>query len=394
MFEVTDACNLKCKYCAFGEFYELDQPRENRSLQPNKAIKLIDYMAEFWSKYQPESYRPLTYIGFYGGEPLMNIDFIKQTVEYVESRNLNREFRFSMTTNALLLDRYMDYLAEKRFSVLISLDGDEYGDSYRVDHSGNNSFSRVIRNVKMLQSRHPDFFEKSVNFNSVLHNRNSVEAIHSFIKEEFGKSPKISELSTTGIRSDKAEEFSHTFKNKFESLLDSENYEQLSDELFLEEPTTSDLLLFLHQYSGNVFMSYNELFFDKEKLPRSITGTCRPFARKLFVTASGKIMQCERIDHKFFLGEVTDEGVKLDLENVARIYNGYTSKFSTQCNVCYRRESCIQCLYFIEDIDGVSPICRGFMNKENFERFRSHCLGHLAKNPHLYQKIMTKVQVN
>ena len=42
-----------------------------------------------------------------------------------------------MTSNAVLLDKYQDYLAEKQFDILISLDGDEWGNSYRTDHAGN-----------------------------------------------------------------------------------------------------------------------------------------------------------------------------------------------------------------------------------------------------------------
>lgn len=60
-----------------------------------------------------------------------------------------------MTTNAMLLDRYMDYLVEKGFHLLVSLDGDKHGDSYRVDKCGNSSFERVMRNVKRLQTNYP-----------------------------------------------------------------------------------------------------------------------------------------------------------------------------------------------------------------------------------------------
>ena len=70
----------------------------------------------------------------------------------------------------MLLDRYMDYLVEKNFSILISLDGNEVQSAYRVDKHGNSSFSRVVRNVKKTAKKSliPDYFEKKVNFNSVI----------------------------------------------------------------------------------------------------------------------------------------------------------------------------------------------------------------------------------
>ena len=77
------------------------------------------------------------------------MDFIKQTVDYVEKLNIRRKILFSMTTNAMLLDRYLDYLVEKGFHLLVSLDGDKHGDSYRVDKSGNSSVERVMRTVKI-----------------------------------------------------------------------------------------------------------------------------------------------------------------------------------------------------------------------------------------------------
>lgn len=86
---------------------------------------------------------------------------VKETIAYIESLNLpSLIFNYNTTTNAMLLDRYMDYLVEKNFSILISLDGNEVQSAYRVDKHGNSSFSRVVRNVKKLQETYPDYFEK------------------------------------------------------------------------------------------------------------------------------------------------------------------------------------------------------------------------------------------
>jgi uncharacterized protein len=49
VFEVTDACNLKCKYCGYGEFYDDYDNREDKMLPVEKAIRLIDYLSEFWN---------------------------------------------------------------------------------------------------------------------------------------------------------------------------------------------------------------------------------------------------------------------------------------------------------------------------------------------------------
>ena len=193
VFEVTDACNLKCKYCAYGEFYSDFDKREDNMLSVSKAIRLIDYRNQYWNSERNTSAKSFMYISFYGGEPLMNFNFIKEIVEYVETRLdcPRRKFLFSMTTNAILLHKYMDYLVEHDFHILVSLDGNEKNNSYRVDYFGNGSFGRVVRNVDLLREKYPDFFDKNINFNSVFHNKSTVEEVYRFFKDRYGKKPMI-----------------------------------------------------------------------------------------------------------------------------------------------------------------------------------------------------------
>ena len=67
-FEVTDACNLRCKYCGYGEFYEDYDKRENKQLSTENAIKLLDYLMDFWNSNQNASSNRNVYISFYGGD--------------------------------------------------------------------------------------------------------------------------------------------------------------------------------------------------------------------------------------------------------------------------------------------------------------------------------------
>ena len=126
------------------------------------------------------------YISFYGGEPLLNMPFIESIVEYIGKLNCRfRDFTFSMTTNALLLERYMDFLVTNRFMLLISLDGDDYNTSYRVSKGDKPAYADIIRNIDALRNKYPAYFEQNVNFNAVLHNRNSVSEIYHFFKVRY-----------------------------------------------------------------------------------------------------------------------------------------------------------------------------------------------------------------
>lgn len=173
-FEVTDACNLKCKYCGYGDLYSDYDERENKKMPIEMAMQLLEYLYQHWSLSTSFSHKKKTYISFYGGEPLLNMEFIKKIVTRIEKWNLPQcDFIFTMTTNAVLIDKYIDFLLEHDFRVLVSLDGNKYNDGYRVDHFGNSSFDLIYSSLKRIQQMHPEFFEKNINFNAVLHDKNS-----------------------------------------------------------------------------------------------------------------------------------------------------------------------------------------------------------------------------
>lgn len=394
IFEVTDACNLRCKYCGYADLYEGYDQRENLKFPFHKAKLMIDYLHKYWEKkYCTDINDPIT-IGFYGGEPLLNVPFIKQVIDYIESlQHTGKTFHYNMTTNAILLDKYMDFLAEKEFRLLISLDGDEKGQSYRVDAKGENSFTKVIANIELLRSKYPSYFEQFVMFNSVLHNKNEVESIFYFIKNKFRKEPLISPLNNSGIRKDKVDEFYKTYQNMTASIQKATNCEALKKELFIKGPETSMLLNYIHSQTGNVFTCYNELLLGKENFNYSPTGTCIPFSKKMFVTVKGRILQCERIDHEFALGKVTDEKVELDLEQAAQQHNEYVFRYINQCKTCAIRKMCHQCVYQIDDIHSKASKCYSYCSSVQFERQNEYCLDYLDKHPELYNRILKEVVV-
>lgn len=212
--EVTDACNLNCEYCGYGNMYSDHDERTNKFMKFEQAKILIDYLISYWGSPANTSFHKTVRISFYGGEPLLNFSLIKEVVEYTRSLNLPQiSFHYGITTNALLVPRYMDYLVEKKFSLLISLDGSRHNHSYRIDRNAVSSFHSVVEAVKCIQESYPDYFKDYVNFNAVLHNRNSVKEVYTFIHSSFGKIPHMGELNNVGIRPEKREQFIQTYRN-------------------------------------------------------------------------------------------------------------------------------------------------------------------------------------
>lgn len=392
VFEVTDTCNLRCKYCGFADFYEGYDERKNTFLSFDKAKILIDHLAAIWraNKYE-DILHPLT-IGFYGGEPLMNMKLIEQLSDYVETlKDIGRTINYSMTTNAMLLDCYMDFLVEKKIRLLISLDGDERGQSYRVDTNGKNSFERVFRNVKLLKQKYPEYFKSNVNFNAVLHNRNDVETIYNFIITEFNKRPRIASLNDSGVKLEKKVEFYKTYKNVKQSFEAASNCNQMIAEGDLEMPQINALSRYLLSRSGNFFEGYYSLRINQDKFGHIQTGTCTPFRLKMFMTVNGKILQCEKINHEFALGQVYDDHVDLDYQKISDIQKTYLTQLKKQCAICGKGKRCSFCIYQIDFLgSNYNAPCPFFTtstkNKEEKEQ-----MDFLRENPHLYKYLIQNV---
>jgi len=212
VFEVTNHCNLNCTYCSFGEFYESNKS-ERKNMDINVAILLLNYIFDFKVKYKK---RKLT-ISFYGGEPLLNISFIKGIVDATNRINAEKELdiEFSMTTNATLIHKHIHFLVENKFNLLISLDGNEEGQSYRTFAKSNkNSFRKVIENIDMVQRDFPAYFNSNVGFNAVLHDRNSVKSIFEFINKRYHQIPNISTLTTNDVNPVNKEMFNRMFHDR------------------------------------------------------------------------------------------------------------------------------------------------------------------------------------
>lgn len=170
---VAHDCNLKCKYC-FAEEGEYHGKRSLMSAEVGK--KAIDFLIE------NSGSRKNLEIDFFGGEPLMNFDVVKEIVEYgrsIEDKH-GKKFRFTMTTNGILLnDEIADYINKNMHNAVLSLDGrKEVNDNMRVRADGQGSYDNIVpKFVKMAEDRNQmdyyvrgTFTRKNLDFsNDVLH---------------------------------------------------------------------------------------------------------------------------------------------------------------------------------------------------------------------------------
>ena len=392
--ETTSRCGLSCMYCGYGKLYDNYGQRKNKNLSTKKAKQLLSYLQTLWNSPLSNSHDRVIYIGFYGGEPLLNFPFIEEMVRYLKDLKMaHHRFIYSITTNGLLLPKYMDFLQTHDFNLLISLDGNEKSNEYRTTASGKPSFPMLMKNLRALQDKYPDYFVKKVNFNAVVHNKNSVTGIFNFFKEHFNKSPRISSLNTTGISETHKEEFWKTYANVTDSLYNSEDYSHIEKEMFIKLPTIQALTTFLHHKTDLSFQDYNELLSSGNNTAAFPTGTCMPFAKKIFLTVAGKILVCERIGQEHEVGCVTPTNVHIDYDTIATVYNNHYDMMRQQCSRCYNADACSQCIYHLP-LQEEHPVCSGFMDRETYSRYVASFINYIEEKPHLYRKIFKEVWVN
>ena len=142
---ISHDCNLRCKYC-FASTGDFGKGRKLMPFEVGKAA--IDFLLE------KSVGRDNLEVDFFGGEPLMNFDVVKQIVEYARSKEeeYHKNFRFTITTNGMLLDDdTIDYINKEMYNVVLSIDGrKEVNDRMRVRVDGSGCYDRILPKFKKL----------------------------------------------------------------------------------------------------------------------------------------------------------------------------------------------------------------------------------------------------
>ena len=146
---VAHTCNLNCAYC-FASQGKYAGERALMSYETGKQA--LDFLVSHSGD------RHNLEVDFFGGEPLMNFDVVKQLVAYARSieKQAGKNFRFTLTTNGVLIDDdVIDFANREMSNVVLSLDGRrEIHDRYRVDYAGNGSWDKIVPKFqKLVQAR-------------------------------------------------------------------------------------------------------------------------------------------------------------------------------------------------------------------------------------------------
>ena len=142
---VAHTCNLNCSYC-FASQGKYHGDRALMSFETGK--RALDFLMDHsGSRHHLE-------VDFFGGEPLMNFQVVKDLVAYARSveKERGKQFRFTLTTNGMLIDDdVIDFANRECSNVVLSLDGrKEIHDRFRVDYAGKGSWEKIVPKFRKL----------------------------------------------------------------------------------------------------------------------------------------------------------------------------------------------------------------------------------------------------
>lgn len=146
---IAHDCNLRCEYC-FASTGDFGKGRKLMDFDTGK--RAIDFLLE------NSGDRTNLELDFFGGEPLMNFDVVRQIVEYARSREqeYGKRFRFTITTNGVLIDKdKIDFINREMSNVVLSIDGrKEVNDRMRKHRNGSGSYDTIVeRYVELCKAR-------------------------------------------------------------------------------------------------------------------------------------------------------------------------------------------------------------------------------------------------
>ena len=311
---VAHDCNLRCKYC-FASTGDFGQGR--KIMPPEIAKKAIDFViARSGVRHNIE-------VDFFGGEPLMAWDTVTQTVDYARSleEKYNKKFRFTITTNGLLLDEdKRKYINENMDNCVLSLDGRrEVNDEFRKTVAGTGSYDTIVPKFKALvDERDPnlDYYARGT-FTS--HNLDFAEDVLSIADAGFDR------LSVEPVTADPGCGYDLTEDDlpKIEA-----EYDRLTD-IMLERKKEGKPFTFFH------FM------VDLDQGPcvvKRLRG-CGAGYEYVAVTPDGDIYPCHQFVGKdeFKQGSVLDQSFNMA---IAQTFAGMNIYSRPKCQKCWAKFYC------------------------------------------------------
>ena len=310
---VAHTCNLNCSYC-FASQGKYHGDRALMSFEVGK--RALDFLIE------NSGHRTNLEVDFFGGEPLMNWDVVKQLVAYARTQEEphHKKFRFTLTTNGMLIDDdVIDFANREMSNVVLSLDGrKEIHDRLRVDYAGNGSYDRIVpRFQKLVASRGGKNYYMRGTF---------THANPDFTKDVFHMADLgFTELSMEPVVCAPGDPAALTAEDL---KIVKEQYELLAKDMLRREKEGKPI----------TFYHYMLDLTGGPCVYKRISG-CGSGTEYMAVTPWGDLYPCHQfvVEEKYKLGNIWDGVTNTALREDFRACNAYARK---ECDDCWARLYC------------------------------------------------------
>lgn len=344
ILQVTQNCNLRCKYCIYSGSY-INRSHNNKRMDFGIAKKAIDYYIRHSSQLKKLRF------GFYGGEPTLESSLINKCVKYITDQAVGREIEFNLTTNATMLNReWIDFFSRYGFYLTISLDGPEkIQDRNRVfAGSGEGTFASVKRNIEMIIREYPAYM-KYVHFNVVMDPSDNYFQISEF----FSKNPLVKDFNSVATEQNDV--------NYESSICHSEDYDvELAYERFKKiYCTLRNINIYNQPLVDGYLVSIKKNIADELKKDGSGLkeahpgGPCVPGLQRLFVDVDGNMYPCERINETASIMRIGNVYDGIDFDRAKKLLN-VAQISEEQCKSCWAFRFCTSCAVYAENGDSLS----------------------------------------
>jgi uncharacterized protein len=345
ILNLTSRCNFACAYCANSQRATL-MGAQHPDMSWDVAKKAID---QFMLDACPEH----TSVTFYGGEPLLNFDVLKQCVDYVRQMEGGERIHIGLTANGYLFDdEKADFLTSRGVSITLSLDGPQsLHDRYRRTKTGEPTWTRVVNNINRYLERHRSHYESGkFGLSMVMTPPMDISELQEFfnsfcISPNFIISLSVVDTRESGFEPDGQISGFGSLRREFMENLRTGliNQEGKDVKYRIQRLLFERDLLFLHR-RHQMYAVCKEC--GRIGLPEKYfaTASCVMGTRRTFVSTDGGLWPCERIRQTPFL-KIGDLENGLDMPKIRQILADWVDLTKEECQDCWCLHGCqVGCL--------------------------------------------------
>lgn len=338
---VTESCNFRCRYCVYSGEYKNNRVHSSNLMDKSIAqLAVYKYISYFKSEILKNNIAAEPVISFFGGEPLLNFQIIKETVKFSKSI-YHGDITYSLTTNGSLFnEKNINFFIENNFYLNVTLNGDiKEHDRLRVFSNGNGSYNTIVNGLKLINQVNTEYYKSNVGILTNFDTGTDLIKLTNFLESnKYTRRKRILISKIIDNNTSWYGRYSIKEKEEYNNQLNELKSSFINSIKRKEYPREMEMGLFgsiLRNILNRNIMSKNIIREQSTKYG----GTCIP-GSKIAVSWDGSLHICEKVNLDHPIGNVWDW---LDYKEIERIITKYNNVLHQRCSVCNIRNICTIC---------------------------------------------------